>query len=92
MAILHPYPLLMNTHQIDKDHWHSDTCYAFLATGDPSMSIQAGESLDLRWYSYSELMNIPDSEISSNARETYEFMFKTPLSSWEAVDTSYFTM
>ena len=54
-AIAHPVPVLMNTHVISDDHYHSDLCYAFVAAGAPHHTMQPGESDDLRWLTLDEL-------------------------------------
>lgn len=90
-VILHPYPLVMNTHQVGDDHWHSDTSYGFIARGQPTMNVQDGESADLRWYTQAELLQLSPQEVSQNAKQTYEFMFQTPLNTWDKVDTSYYS-
>jgi 8-oxo-dGTP pyrophosphatase MutT (NUDIX family) len=82
-AILHPYPLVINTHHVDDQHLHTDISYGFIAQSDPKESVQEGESLDLRWYTYADLLKLQDHEMSQNAKQAYEFMFKVPLTSWD---------
>ena len=48
-VVVHPQPLVMNTHDITADHFHSDTSYAFVAHGEPTGELGDGESADLRW-------------------------------------------
>jgi 8-oxo-dGTP pyrophosphatase MutT (NUDIX family) len=54
-TITHPLPLLMNTHMAGEGHYHSDTCYGFIARGLPKHATAEGESNDLRWLSLAEL-------------------------------------
>lgn len=54
-AVVHPVPVLMNTHKISDSHYHSDVCYAFVADGPPAHSAAEGESADIRWLTLAEL-------------------------------------
>lgn len=35
-VVMHPYPVVMNTHNVAPGHDHSDTGYAFVATANPA--------------------------------------------------------
>ncbi len=54
-AIVHPVPVLMNTHIISDEHFHSDLCFAFVAHRLPSRTVHGDESPDLRWLTITEL-------------------------------------
>ncbi len=54
-AVVHPVPVLMNTHVISGEHFHSDLCFAFVARRLPSRSVEGEESADLRWLTIAEL-------------------------------------
>ena len=54
-AIIHPLPIVMNTHSVMDGHYHSDHCYVFVANDEPVGSPAAGESKDLRWLTLNEL-------------------------------------
>ena len=81
-AILHPYPLVLNTHSITRDHFHSDIAYGLTATSEPSKSVSLGESLDLRWYTQRELSALGSDIIYGNTKEVYDFMFNIALKKW----------
>lgn len=53
--VSHPVPFLMNTHDVGDSHYHSDLCYAFVASGAPEQLTADDESSDLRWLSLDEL-------------------------------------
>lgn len=53
--IAHPVPFSTNTHNVGDDHYHSDSCYGFIATAPPKQQTAVGESKDLRWLSIDEL-------------------------------------
>jgi 8-oxo-dGTP diphosphatase len=79
----HPYPLVLNTHNISDDHLHSDTAFGFIALGSPSSHVGTGESQDLRWYSHCELLNLAVKDVCSNTRQVYDYMFTTALPNWK---------
>ena len=89
---LHPYPLLLSTHDITAEHFHSDIAYGFLASSDPSGEINDTESTDLRWLTRADLSTIQDPDIYLNTKEAYEFMFTKCLKNWEKVATSAFQL
>ncbi len=82
---LHPYPLNVNTHSITPTHFHSDMTYGFIASSDPSGSVEDAESADLRWLTRVELGGLHESDIFLNTKETYDFMFSECLSNWERI-------
>ncbi len=53
--ITHPVPVLMNTHNVGDDHFHSDLCFGFIAATRPRLTVKEGESTDLRWLTIEEL-------------------------------------
>ncbi|MDO5343337.1 MAG: NUDIX domain-containing protein [Candidatus Saccharibacteria bacterium] len=88
---LHPQPILMNTHDITPDHYHSDTGYALLVREDPKYFLAAGESTDMRWLTVEDLMSLSGDEIWPNVRNTYLALVDRFMSEWEAVPASYFS-
>ena len=54
-SVFHPTPYLSNTHSVGDGHYHSDSCYAFVAKAEPNNSVADGESQDIRWLSLKEL-------------------------------------
>lgn len=47
-ATIHPYPLVLNTHAITPEHFHSDTAFGFIASKSPVHAIEDSESSDIR--------------------------------------------
>lgn len=90
--IIHPYPIVANTHDITDDHFHSDTAYALIAGADPTGKPAENESADLRWVTLNELSALPSSEIWQNTRQIYTFILSTALHHWEQVPTSQFSL
>lgn len=77
-TVTHPLPLLMNTHKAGETHYHSDTCYAFLAEGAPARSTAEGESNDLRWLTLPELqVAVDQGEALRDVMEIYEYLLGT---------------
>ena len=74
-AITHPQPLLMNTHTAGEGHFHSDTCYAFIAENPPSEATKEGESDDLRWVTLKELqILVAQGDALRDVLEIYEYL------------------
>jgi 8-oxo-dGTP pyrophosphatase MutT (NUDIX family) len=65
-AIVHPVPVLMNTHVIADSHYHSDLSFAFIAAAAPRQSLSEGESVDLRWLTMQELADAATQGIAAN--------------------------
>jgi 8-oxo-dGTP pyrophosphatase MutT (NUDIX family) len=89
-ALLHPQPVVMNTHLIANDHWHSATEYAFVTDHAPSGRVANNESSDLRWISQEDLALLNDDDIYPNTREVYNYILNELLSAWIPVPTSDF--
>lgn len=74
-TITHPLPLLLNTHMAGEGHYHSDTCYGFIAQGAPHRTVAEGESNDLRWLTFAELQAAADrGEALQDVTEIYEYL------------------
>jgi 8-oxo-dGTP diphosphatase len=92
-AVLHPQPVVHNTHDFDPDgnHKHTDISYAFVTDSVPRHTPGEGESSTLKWTSFEELqaLDVPR-DIFMNVRQIGEFILTDVLREWEAVDTSVF--
>jgi len=87
-AVLHPYPISLNTHTITNEHFHTVVEYAFVANSEPNLDIKEGESTDQRWLTIDEIMALSNDNIVNNVKEVYEFIFNEGLTNWDHVDTS----
>lgn len=92
LVVVHPYPIVSNTHEITKEHAHSDTAYAFVATDAPESTPDEKESTDLRWLTFDELCALPEDTIWQNTKETYIFILQEALQYWELVPTSQYSL
>lgn len=86
--VIHPQPLLVNTHDFSPTHFHNDIDYFFTTHSDPKSRPDVGESLDLRWLSRDEIVALSDDVIFRNTRMIYVEIFDHFLTEWEAVPTS----
>lgn len=85
-AILHPYPIVLNTHQYgEQDHFHSDIVWAFVTDQEPAGRLAQDESSDIRIFSRKELLALPENQISVIARQIALAILETYLNSWETV-------
>ena len=91
-VVLHPYPVVMSTHDLAHDHFHSDTAYAFVTSSVPKAAVQAGESSDLRWLSRAELSALAEPAIFTNTKEIYNFVLDACLPDWEQVPTATYEL
>ena len=57
--LMHPTPVLLNTHSPYPGHFHSDIVMAMVADGDPAEKPRPGESLELQWVSPDEFAALP---------------------------------
>lgn len=51
----HPMAFVSNTHKVGNEHYHSDSCYGFVAEKLPQSPPEEGESADLRWLTLIEM-------------------------------------
>lgn len=91
-VVVHPYPVVMNTHEVMPGHYHSDTAYAFIANSEPQVKVGDGESADLRWLTRSELDQLDEPDIFLNTKEIYNFVLDECLKNWDQVETSAFNL
>ena len=90
--IAHPLPLMMNTHNAGKEHFHSDTCYAFVAEGESHHDVADGESNDLRWLSLDELKTMAQNgNALPDAAHLYEYLLKN-IDAMTRVDAASFSL
>ena len=83
---LHPYPLLLNTHNFTPDgsHKHIDISFAFATSESPAGMPDSGESSDIRWLSAAEVAD-PAQPILENVREITQYILSTVITNWEEV-------
>ena len=79
--VVHPQPILSNTHAMPDNHFHTDLDYLFIAHGEPKHSPKEGESNDIRWLSAHEIAALPPGQIYENVREISQYVFDTLLTS-----------
>ncbi len=91
-AIVHPLPLLLNTHTFSSDHFHTDLGYGFIAKHTPSRPPHMDESQDIRWYSLSEIeVALAADKIIPDIAITYRQLLGS-LESYKTVDPASFSL
>lgn len=88
--VVHPQPVLMNTHLVSDEHYHSDTGYLFLAHSDPTRSLAEGESTDLRWLTTREISELTDDIAWQRVKRICLEILDTFMHEWEPVSTTEF--
>lgn len=91
-AILHPYPLVSNSHKFDAEgnHIHTDLAYAFITDQEPNQSIGDGESSEFKWLNLTEIKALPATDIFENVRQIAEYVLGHVAMNWEAVNPNEF--
>lgn len=91
-AVLHPYPVCINTHNFSDspDHKHTDISYAFTTTSEPKGVPDNGESTDFRLLTLSELRGLTDDEIIPNVRAIAEYVLISCVPNWIPLEMSTF--
>lgn len=64
--VVHPQPILSNTHYISDGHYHTDLDYLLIVDGPPDKPPADGESQDLRWLNRQQIGQLSSSEILDN--------------------------
>ena len=94
LSVVHPQPVLMNTHTFKQGakHYHSDTAYLFTAQGMPLAQPSEGESIDLRLMNRDEIATLSAEHIYDDTRSTTLALFDTFLNSWTPVPATEFSL
>lgn len=87
-----PIPIHINSHEIElvSRHYHTDFGYALVATDDPDGTPDDGESLDLRWLTRDELLQLPEDIIWQNTRTNALSVFDIYFKQWQEVPAKEF--
>jgi 8-oxo-dGTP diphosphatase len=92
-AIVHPVPLLVNTHKVSDTHYHSDLVYGLITDHLPLLPPQQDESNDLRWLTVGELEQAADQGIAlKDVSDIFTAIARTYLGTYYAVETSLFSV
>lgn len=92
-AIVHPVPLLMNTHKVSETHYHSDLAYGFVTSHIPTQAPSEGESSDIRWMTMSELTAAVAEGIAlEDVVQIFEAITKDCLDSYYRIEASIFSV
>ncbi len=59
-SVLHPYPVVIDTHVIKPGHFHTNDTFAFVTDQEPKHNVDEGESTDIRLLSRSEVAKLTD--------------------------------
>lgn len=92
-AVVHPLPVVSNTHKVSDDHYHSDYGYAFVAAAAPSKSPAKGESQDLRWLTREELQAAAaEGEAYADIVDIYQLIIDQYLPNYARIDAASFSL
>ncbi len=86
-AHVHPLPFCYNTHSVKnaKDHYHTDSVFAFTTQQQPKHPLAENEPSDTKLFSRQQIVDIPESEIFPMAREMALFLLDEILPNWEQI-------
>lgn len=92
-AVIHPVPLVMNTHMVTADHFHSDLAYGFTVDHIPRALPGEDESGDLRWLTLDELKRDVDQELAlPDVWNIYTTIITSYLPSYAQIDAQKFAL
>lgn len=90
-AVIHPQPVCVVTHPFTgKNHFHTDTAYAFVTDQAPADEVAEGESTELRFFTKAQLMELEADQVIEDIREIGLYVLEECLKKWEPVSTSDF--
>lgn len=89
-VVLHPCPVVTNSHHITKDHLHTDIAYAFIVSSDAVGSIDSGESTDIRWLDKNQLNRFNPNQIYPNTLAVCNFILDVSLTEWDIASCNNF--
>lgn len=89
---LHPVSVCHNTHAFDerREHFHTDSAYAFVTSEEPKNATGEGESDLIRYVTRDELAKMGGGETYENIVTVGLFIFDTCLPKWERVQAGEF--
>lgn len=93
-AVIHPQPVLMNTHRVPTpvEHYHTEVGYLFVAHEEPQRTPDEGESQDLTWFTRDEILDLPKEAIWEQVRQTLITLFDEFLDKWEPLPATSYTV
>lgn len=89
-VVVHPQPVVVQTHTITPKHFHTDMSYLFVAEAHPRGKRAAGESDDIRWLTRDGIERLSDDEIYDNTRQTCLAILDQFLNKWQPVPAKAF--
>jgi 8-oxo-dGTP pyrophosphatase MutT (NUDIX family) len=89
-AVLHPQPVVQNTHRLGKDHFHTDISYAMITNQEPRYSPEEGESTDIQLFTRLELEALGEDMIIPNVKYLALYILDHCIETWEPVSPSAF--
>lgn len=92
-AVVHPVPLLANTHRVSDTHYHSDFVYGLIASNLPVALPHEEESSDLRWLSAQELQQEAANGIAlQDVADIFSAIASTYLDTYHPIEASRFSL
>lgn len=91
-AVVHPLPVVINSHAYpgNSDHYHTDLTFAFVTDQEPKLKPADGESRDIKILSLKEVKSLKN-EVISNVAATAEEVITDTLNNWQIVEVSEFS-
>lgn len=85
-TIQHPTPLSLYTHEVSKDHKHTDISFLFVTEEFPNHVPAAGESTEFRWMTAAQIEQLSSDEIASGTADVAPVALEivSSLQGWEA--------
>lgn len=82
---LHPHPVCLLTYPASKGHFHTDICYAFVATEPPRRTVAEDELTEVKLLTHKAFKALDDTAVFGNVRDVANYIFTVALPEWKAV-------
>ena len=90
--VVHPQPMVVMTHKVNENHYHTDIAYGFVAEYAPSQLPHAGESTDIRWLSLEQMQLAHErGEMIEDVYDSYKVLIQQCIGVYVRVSTTEFS-
>lgn len=93
-SVVHPQPVLLNTHTFETvpGHYHADAVFLCTAVNTPLLKPGQDESADIQALTRSEIVSLTDSEMYADTRNTAIALLDDFIAAWEPVPATNFSL
>ena len=89
---MHPVPLIVDTHNFNDEHLHTDIKFVFVTDEPPKHKISSSESDDFKLLTRKELSMLTNEDTFEDIIEIGKYIFDYTLISWQPIDPNEFAV